>query len=283
MRMARESATAFNNNEYLPSSPVKAEGLSSFLDLASLLKSSRALECNWREMAERLICLLMENTGAQKGGLIMYRGEELYLEIAKITVAGRFTSLAPSPLKDTRNLSAAIVQYTARTGKGLVLHDAARERAFGRDPYVAGNNVRSVCCLPLSGGGRPAGLLYLENSLIAGAFSREQGEMLQLLGGQAAFLFRLSRLPAEAPLSQSSCPRKKQPLPEALTCRETEVLNMLACGLSNREIAERLVLTENTVKSHIKSIYGKLGVNRRLQAVTRARKMELLGYPPEDL
>ncbi|HOL17134.1 MAG TPA: AAA family ATPase, partial [Bacillota bacterium] len=280
----QESTAAFNYNKSLPGPPVKAESFSSFPDLASLLRSSWAQESNWREMAERLICLLMENTGAQKGGLIMYRGEELYLEMAKIRAGGRFTGLAPSPLKNNRNFSAAIVQYVAHTGNRLVLDDAAREGAFGRDPYVAENNVRSVCCLPLSGGGRLAGLLYLENNLIAGAFSREQGEMLQLLGNQAAFLYRLSCLPAEDPTRQSSnYPPKKQTLPEALTCREAEVLNMLAGGLSNREIAERLRLTENTVKSHIKSIYGKLGVNRRLQAVTRARKMELLGHPPEDL
>jgi ATP/maltotriose-dependent transcriptional regulator MalT len=46
--------------------------------------------------------------------------------------------------------------------------------------------------------------------------------------------------------------------------------------MSNREIADRLVLTANTVKSHIKNIYGKLGANRRVQVAARAKELGLL-------
>jgi ATP/maltotriose-dependent transcriptional regulator MalT len=55
-----------------------------------------------------------------------------------------------------------------------------------------------------------------------------------------------------------------------------EVLNLLASGLANREIAARLGLSLSTVKSHIQNIYGKLGVDRRLRAVAQAREMDLL-------
>ena len=63
---------------------------------------------------------------------------------------------------------------------------------------------------------------------------------------------------------------------EALTEREAEVLELIAEGLSNREIAERLIMTVNTVKTHIKNIYGKLQVSRRVQAVKRAKQLKLL-------
>jgi two-component system, NarL family, response regulator YdfI len=56
-------------------------------------------------------------------------------------------------------------------------------------------------------------------------------------------------------------------LAEPLTARESEVLQMLASGLANKEIAARLVISEHTVKFHVASILGKLGVASRTEAV----------------
>lgn len=63
---------------------------------------------------------------------------------------------------------------------------------------------------------------------------------------------------------------------EPLSQRELEILRLLAGGLSNRQIAERLVLAVGTVKAHVHTIYGKLGVQGRVQAITRARELNLL-------
>jgi LuxR family maltose regulon positive regulatory protein len=54
------------------------------------------------------------------------------------------------------------------------------------------------------------------------------------------------------------------------------VLQLLAAGLINEEIARRLFVTAGTVKTHLKSIYGKLGVHTRTEAVARARALMLL-------
>jgi LuxR family maltose regulon positive regulatory protein len=67
-----------------------------------------------------------------------------------------------------------------------------------------------------------------------------------------------------------------QPLVEPLSERELEVLQLVSQGLSNGEIARRLVLTVGTVKSHVHSILDKLGVSSRTQAVARARELSLL-------
>ncbi|NIV36169.1 MAG: hypothetical protein GWN58_43995, partial [Anaerolineae bacterium] len=67
-----------------------------------------------------------------------------------------------------------------------------------------------------------------------------------------------------------------QALVEPLTKRELEVLRLIAAGLSNREIAQELVVAVSTVKTHVNHIYGKLGVRSRVQAVAKARKLDML-------
>jgi LuxR family maltose regulon positive regulatory protein len=64
-------------------------------------------------------------------------------------------------------------------------------------------------------------------------------------------------------------------LSEPLTAREVEVLQLIAEGLSNLAIAQKLFLSPETVKVHLKHIYGKLGVNSRTQAVARLRELNL--------
>jgi DNA-binding NarL/FixJ family response regulator len=63
---------------------------------------------------------------------------------------------------------------------------------------------------------------------------------------------------------------------EPLTAREHDVLEWLALGLSNRAIAERLGISEHTVKFHVTSIYGKLGVSSRAEAVRDAARRGLI-------
>lgn len=65
-------------------------------------------------------------------------------------------------------------------------------------------------------------------------------------------------------------------LPEALTGRELEVLRLMTGGRAYKEIAEELVVSINTVRTHIKAIYGKLGVNNRTAAIEAARQLKLL-------
>ena len=63
---------------------------------------------------------------------------------------------------------------------------------------------------------------------------------------------------------------------ELLSQRELEVLRLIAQGLSNDEISQRLFLALDTVKGHNRRIYGKLQVQRRTEAIIRARELGLL-------
>lgn len=61
-----------------------------------------------------------------------------------------------------------------------------------------------------------------------------------------------------------------------LSERELEVLQLIAEGDSNFEIAERLFLSENTIKTHVSNLFVKLDVKRRTQAVTRAKELRII-------
>ena len=76
-------------------------------------------------------------------------------------------------------------------------------------------------------------------------------------------------------LTRASVPSSPEPL-EPLTDREKEILVFLANGVSNKEMAGRIFVSENTVKFHLKNIYSKLSVGSRLQAITAARQLGLL-------
>jgi DNA-binding NarL/FixJ family response regulator len=80
--------------------------------------------------------------------------------------------------------------------------------------------------------------------------------------------------------SRLSAAKETQPpaasLPVPLTDREQEVLRALARGLSNREIAVQLVITEGTVKNHVSNLIDKLGVRDRTQAVLKGQELGLI-------
>lgn len=93
-------------------------------------------------------------------------------------------------------------------------------------------------------------------------------------GVNRAFIEQLLRA-SGTDLSRTRDAREVKPL-DPLTDREKEILVFLANGVSNKEMAGRLFVSENTVKFHLKNVYSKLAVGSRLQAITAARKLGLV-------
>ena len=85
---------------------------------------------------------------------------------------------------------------------------------------------------------------------------------------------------AERRLRRPPARRGAGPAAEPLTDREAAILRMLASQLSQREIGQELFVTLNTVKFHTRSIFRKLGVSTRAEAVARARELGLLQHRP---
>jgi len=103
---------------------------------------------------------------------------------------------------------------------------------------------------------------------------RKQGSTAYLDTVLAAFL--QANMPHERQPQRSEQRTTAQPLLDPLSARELDVLPLIASGASNPEIAEKLVLSIDTVKRHVSNIFSKLGVKNRVLAVARARALGLL-------
>jgi ATP/maltotriose-dependent transcriptional regulator MalT len=81
---------------------------------------------------------------------------------------------------------------------------------------------------------------------------------------------------ADAVVTLPPAARHQEPPMESLTARELDVLGLVADGLPNREIARALDISEHTVKFHLASVFGKLAVSTRTEAVQRALRLGLI-------
>jgi len=123
----------------------------------------------------------------------------------------------------------------------------------------------------------PGGLIRLfvdEGPLMAQLLS--EAEAIGMMPDYTGKLLAVLEADAQKREHTSSLPPPAQPLIEPLSPRELEVLHLMAAGLSNQEMCERLFLALSTVKGHNRNIFGKLQVQRRTEAVARARELRLL-------
>jgi NarL family two-component system response regulator LiaR len=114
----------------------------------------------------------------------------------------------------------------------------------------------------------------------------------EIYGGLVAAIFavlgiwlgiKLTRMPEKivvkevpVPVGVPFIPNEKKREDLGITRREFEILELIAQGMSNREIAGKLFVSENTVKTHSSRVFGKLGAQRRTQAVQFGKELGLL-------
>jgi len=181
-----------------------------------------------------------------------------HLTLARVLLAQGKPDVADAFLE--RLLQAA--ELAGRTGRVieiLTLRALARQ-AYGGAPGAMGALERSLALAEPEG--------YVRTFVDEGA---PMAALLRHALSQGIARNYVSRL-----LAAFGEPAAASPLIEPLTAREREVLCLIAAGLKNQDIADCLVISVATVKSHVTNIYGKLGVSRRIQAVAQAQELGLL-------
>lgn len=168
-------------------------------DLATVMKASLVLseEIVLSRLLEKTMALVIENAGANQGYCITKRNDQWFLEAAGIVEGNQIdvsTTLQTSESDALPLLPVALLNYVERTKENLVLDHAAQDARFAMDSYVATHQSKSILCLPLIHSGKFTGILYLENSLIPGAFTTERVKVLSLLSAQISIAIDNARL-----------------------------------------------------------------------------------------
>jgi len=235
-------------------------------------------ETDTETLLKSFLEMTIEHAGADKGYLMLEKAGKMYIEAVKECDTQTVSMITPLSMEKSANLSRAMVRYVIRTLEPMVLNDIEQAGIFVRDPYIVQSRAKAIVCLPLLFRKIPVGVLYLENSQLSGVFTPDRLEILKIFAIQLAYIRKINNCLTEDTIGTND----ETPIPliepfaERLTERELEVLSLIADGMSNQEIGQELQLTVSTVKTHILNIYGKLRVNRRVQAVTRANELRLL-------
>jgi predicted ATPase/class 3 adenylate cyclase len=166
------------------------------LDVQSLIKALQAVsgEIKQEQLQAQLLRIVAENAGAERVCLVREEaGRLMVVAEQRVGQPEQDTPYVPQPL-EAGVVSPAVVKYVARTADKVVLHDACHEGLFAQDPVVLAQRVRSLLCIPIVYQGKPSGILYLDNTLMAGVFTPGRLEVLEMLSAQAAISMENARL-----------------------------------------------------------------------------------------
>ncbi|MCB0122116.1 MAG: tetratricopeptide repeat protein, partial [Caldilineaceae bacterium] len=220
---------------------------------------------------------------------LSYPHEFEYITLATVLIIADRQMGAESSLQDVMGLLERLLQAAQAGGRtGIVIEvlilQSLAHQAQGNIPSAL---VLLEQALTLAGG--PTGAVGYVRRFVneEQSFSESKTGLMQTLlaeslahGGDPRYITQLLAM-LNQPIGviggdETAIPDPNQLLIEPLSERELEVLRLLAIGHTNQAVADELIIALSTVKKHVNNIFGKLGVGRRTQAVSRARELGLL-------
>lgn len=174
--------------------------VASVFDLASVMKASQAISSQIH--LERLLAVLMqlvlENAGASKSVLVLIKNEQMFVEAsATITLTediASTTNIDSLTVEESNLVAVSVLNYVKNSAKFLLVNDISKHANWLADSYIQSEQPKSILCLPINRQGKLIGLLYLENKSVAGAFTSDRIELLQLICSQAAISIENAQL-----------------------------------------------------------------------------------------
>ena len=166
------------------------------LDLRTVLKASQSIatEIEWQSLLAKLTSIVMESAGAQQACLMLEQDGEWMIAAQAEAEQIEPKVFSPGDFQASHAIPERIINYVIHARKHVVLGDAANQGDFVEDPVIQQGGLRSVLCAPLLNHGKIAGILYLENNLMTGAFTPERVELISLLSSQMALALENSLL-----------------------------------------------------------------------------------------
>ncbi|HKP97992.1 MAG TPA: AAA family ATPase [Fibrobacteria bacterium] len=207
------------------------------LDILSVAKTSQAIsgEILLDGLLRKMMAAMLEQAGAQWGCLLL-RDRDKYVLAAEAVLSRDDSvkvSLHPAdadPKAAVRPLPQSVLAFASRSKKRVIMENAAMHATFSTDPYVARAKPKSVLCLPILRQGEPSGLLYLENNLLAGVFTADKLEVLELMASQAAISLENARLYEGLRREYSE---RKQVEEQLRHSQKMDALGTLAAGIAH--------------------------------------------------
>lgn len=196
VRQLEQIYPQLRSNEAAPAAPRTIETAVEQLDLATVTGISQAVsgEFELAKLLDKLMRMALEHAGAERCLLTLARDGEQRVAALAITAGDTVDVRLCDEPASAAMLPESVLQYVLRTRESVILDDALGEPPFAADPYVAGQRVRSVLCLPLINQTKLTGALYLENNLAARVFVPGRIAILKLLASQAAITLENARL-----------------------------------------------------------------------------------------
>jgi predicted ATPase/GAF domain-containing protein len=164
-----------------------------WLDFSVVIKAAQAIS---QEIElEKLLITLMEikffHAGAERGHFVLYQNNQ-WVVIAQVNPEQ--VLLLETPLEHCLEIPQSLIYSVIRTQETAVFENLSTAIQFTSDRYILTHQPKSVLCTPISRQGKLIGILYLENNLTVGAFTRDRLEILQLLSSQSAIALENSLL-----------------------------------------------------------------------------------------
>ncbi|MBE9206323.1 AAA family ATPase [Nostoc sp. LEGE 06077] len=184
--------------ETVDSSSFTPVNLSKSLDLAGIFQVSQSLssEIELEKLLSILLEVILKNAGADKCALLMPKGNSWFIE-ALCQLEQPTIVLRSLPFEDHKTVPVRLINQVKNTLSLAVIENAATEASLVADPYILQYSPKSLLCAPILTQGKLIGILYLENNLTVGAFTRDRLEVLHLLISQAAISLENARLYAQ--------------------------------------------------------------------------------------